>query len=105
MCRKHAFRCDEPLAAVRCSGSVFAGRLVEASRVPACISTNFARSAQAKSLWDEGLHRRNMEPQKTETEHRTAVKDQRLSCALCKQIRYMSGYGGGGREARGIDAE
>jgi hypothetical protein len=54
---------------------------------------------------DEGLYCRTMEPQKTETEHRTAVKDQRLSRALGKQVRYMPGNGGGGREARGIDAE
>ncbi len=78
---------------------------MEASRVPACISKDFARSAQAKPLRDEGLYCRNMEPQKTETEHRTAVKDPRLSRALGKQVRYMPGNGGGGREARGIDAE
>ena len=34
-----------------------------------------------------------------------SCQDQRLPCALGKQIRYMSGNGGGGREARGIDAE
>ena len=45
------------------------------------------------------------EPKKTEPEHRIAVKDQRLSSALGKQIHYMFGNGGGGREAWGLDAE
>ena len=79
ICKAHATCPHEArrwaFGAIPFSVPVLAGRLVEASRVPACISKDFARSAQAQSLRDEGLCSRNMEPKRTGTEKGTARLD------------------------------
>ena len=52
---------------------VFAGRLVEASRVPVCIPKDPALLRPRAVVWGEGLRCRNMEPKKTESEQEIAL--------------------------------
>jgi len=69
------FRAD-PAGGIRCDPPVpdegFAGRLVEASRVPVCISKDSALLRPRSVVWDEGLRCRNMEPKKPESEQAIA---------------------------------
>ncbi len=70
--------------AMACRGSGFAGRLVEASRVPPCSYDASAFCVQAQSPGDEGRPRRNTEPKKTEPKHATGGRRGAPGAMACR---------------------
>ena len=65
--RRKGIRWRGASGAIPVPDEVLAGRLVEASRVPACISKDSALCAPGSVVWDEGLRCRNMERKRVET--------------------------------------